>query len=294
MLDSAAAAARARQTEAELALVAAQQDLAEASPATVGESPLPSDLPFVGTYRTNFAEIYANRTAPAGLKRIDRTLPVFQRLIEARAAAVSKEGQTLMSLTDAYQRGQVGLPQLMESFLQLRQQRIAFLASVRDYNYSIADYAISVVTPDLGRDAVVSMLIETSNVRAAGKSIVAPRSETQSPATQNAAPQATTAGSRFNSAATGTNAALPTAPPAAYRAADAAPALGRPAASGSPSYAPAAAIAPPAQGAASSQTPSVLVPQSSRLTTPPAAIAPPTTPAGSTPAPSRVFPLAPR
>jgi hypothetical protein len=178
MLESAIAAARARQAEAELALVAAQQDLSEAAPTITSQAPLPSDPPFVGVYRTNFAAIFANKTVPPGLKRIDRTLPVLQRLIDARATAVNKERSALQALTDAYERGQAPLTQLLESFLQLRQQQIAFLAAVRDYNYSIADYAVSVFTPDLGRDAVVSMLIERPSDDA-GRSILSPRREAE-------------------------------------------------------------------------------------------------------------------
>jgi hypothetical protein len=178
-LESAVAAARARQAEAELALVAAQQDLAEAAPAITSASPLPSDSPFVGVYRTNFTAIYANKTPPPGLKRIDRTLPVIQRLIDARTTAVNKERAALHSVTDAYERGQVLLPHVLDSFLQLRQQQIAFLAAVRDYNYSIADYAVSVFTPDLGREAVVSMLIENPSSNSPSRSILSPRRESQ-------------------------------------------------------------------------------------------------------------------
>jgi hypothetical protein len=249
VLESAAAAARARLAEVELALAAARQDLAEASPAVTAESPAPSDPPFVGAYRTNFDAIFAKRTPPTGLKRIDRTLPVFLRLIEARAVAVGKEQQALLALTDAFQRGQAGLPQLLESFLQLRQQRIAFLASVRDYNYSIADYAVSVTTPDLGRDAVVSMLIETRDPKA-GKSPGAPVRAVQPAADRQAADrQTSTAKSVAAAPAVQTDVPASSAP-ATLHSADVPPTLAYPPATGSlgtPTPAvPAAQPAPPA------------------------------------------------
>jgi hypothetical protein len=176
---SALSAARARQVEAELALAAAQQDLTEAARSTDAGPVIPADSPFVGKYRTNFEALFASRPVPAGLRRINRTLPILHRLITARADAVAAAGEELKAMTQAYQGGDAGFDDLHASFIQLRGQRIAFLAAVRDYNYSIADYALSVSTPQLDRDAIVSMLIETKNE---DRSVLAPGGSTDSPA----------------------------------------------------------------------------------------------------------------
>jgi hypothetical protein len=176
---SALSAAEARQVEAELALAAAQQDLAEATRSTDEGPLLPADPPFVGKYRTNFEALFANRPIPAGLRRINRTLPILHRLIVARSDAVAAAGEELKATTQAYQGGDAGFDDLHASFIQLRGQRIAFLAAVRDYNYSIADYALSVSTPELDRDAIVSMLIETKNK---DRSVLTPQGSTDSPA----------------------------------------------------------------------------------------------------------------
>ncbi|MEQ8787330.1 MAG: hypothetical protein RIC55_13575 [Pirellulaceae bacterium] len=170
--EAALSAARARVAESELALEAAQQDLTEAAGAAGKNSYLPSDPPFVGEYRTNFNALFSNRTPPAGLQRIDRTLPILHRLIRARADATASAGESLRATTQAYQQGEVGFDDLNDAFVHLRGQRIAFLAAVRDYNYSIADYALSVSTSELGRDAIVSMLIETSQD---SRSVLTPR-----------------------------------------------------------------------------------------------------------------------
>ena len=59
----------------------------------------------------------------------------------------------------------------------LRSQRRAFLDSVHDYNFAIAEYALSIAGPGLERQTVVSMLIRTTNTRGAyrGASLERPR-----------------------------------------------------------------------------------------------------------------------
>ena len=175
LLRSAVAAAQARQSEAKLALVAAQHDLGQAAAAGT-TNPLPTDIPYVGRYRTNFAEIFASQPAPSALRRIDRTLPLFHELIDARASSVVTAGEALMALTSRYEQGQEEMATLITAFLQLRQQRIALLASIRDYNYSIADYALSVASPGISREAIVAMLIETTPH---SRSVLVPRRSVQ-------------------------------------------------------------------------------------------------------------------
>jgi hypothetical protein len=156
-------AADARAQQAKLAAVATQQDLADAAFMPASDTlPIPIDLPFTGAYRTNFDALFAGRTAPAGLRRIDRTIPLYQQLVEARATSVTSAGEALQRVSEAYQTGQLGLTDMLSAISLLHVQQREFLAVVRDYNYSIADYALAVAGPGVNREIIVSMLIETA------------------------------------------------------------------------------------------------------------------------------------
>jgi len=162
-LEATRARAHARLREAELAAVAAQYDLAEASPRPFSDAPpLPADPPFVGSYRTNFQSMFADRAAPAGLRRIDQTLPLRLALVDARASATATAADSVRTHNDAYRAGQIDLASLLKTHAELRDQREAFLTAVRDYNGDIASYALAVAGADVDRETLVSMLIETT------------------------------------------------------------------------------------------------------------------------------------
>jgi len=165
VLTAAQAEARARLRDAELAVVAAQYDLAEVSPALHVRDdlpPLPAEPPFVGVYRTNYQSLFAGRVAPPGLKRIDRTLPLRLAQIDARAVAVAAAAESVAALEGAYRENEVELAELLAAHARLRDQREAFLTSVRDYNSEIGVYALTVAGTNVDHQTLVSMLIETT------------------------------------------------------------------------------------------------------------------------------------
>lgn len=162
-LAAAQAAATAHFRQAELAATATQQDLADlAQVRETGSPPLPADVPYIGNYRTSIKELFANRAAPTALRRIDRTLPHLRELIESQAAAVTAAEKSVHALDQAHGSGDASLSAVLEAFDKLRRQRREFLVAVRDYNFSIADYALAVVAPSASRDMVVATLIETT------------------------------------------------------------------------------------------------------------------------------------
>ncbi|QDU95068.1 TolC family protein [Lignipirellula cremea] len=154
--------AAARETEARLALAATQHDFSLAAERRT-ETPLfvPVDLPFSGEYQTNFRALFSGRVPPAALLRVERTLPGYYELLNIRAEAVESAALALEATDAAYRKGQSNIVDLLTAYEQLQRQRIAFLQAVGDYNYSIADYAMAVAGPNVNRQAVVSMLIET-------------------------------------------------------------------------------------------------------------------------------------
>jgi hypothetical protein len=156
---------------AELAVVAAQQDLAEKARLETAESlRFPTDRPHIGPYRTHFDELFASRTAPGRSRLIDRTLPVRRRAIDVRAAAVHAAEDALDAAVDAYRSRHADLATVLSCQSQLSRQREAMVASVRDYNLDIADYALTVAPPEISGQNLVGMLINP----AAGTAQAAP------------------------------------------------------------------------------------------------------------------------
>jgi hypothetical protein len=163
LLRGAVVAARAREAETLLAAVSAQHDLAGIS--LIPESgglPLTSDTPLAGKYQTRFETLFAGRAAPSDLRQINATLPLYLNLVDARAESVHAADQALSAAIDAYRSGQIGISTVVEAQVRLRDERIALLAVVRDYNHAIADYALNAAGAGISREEAVSMLIETA------------------------------------------------------------------------------------------------------------------------------------
>lgn len=159
VIESRLAAAEARVREAELAVLAQQYTLADHMRLPANEPlPLAADLPHSGAYRTFFQERYA-RSAPPKLHLIDRTLPLMHRSIELRAAATISAADSADAETDAYRAGQLDLVAVIDSISELSRQRRNFVVAVRDYNFDIAEYALTVVPPALTSSQLVSVLI---------------------------------------------------------------------------------------------------------------------------------------
>lgn len=161
MLATRLQAAKARMQDADVALVAAQYDLAGAIHLPTGQPlPLPADVPHVGAYRTVMDQLYAGRAIPVRAVLIDRTLPVRRSALEARAAAVHAATDALVAAEEAHFEGRCDLALVMALVDDLGRQRRAFLADVRVYNSEIAEYAMSAPTPALDPHDLASMLIK--------------------------------------------------------------------------------------------------------------------------------------
>jgi len=169
VLRSFQSAARARLDEANLALVAAQGDLTTSARLSEGDELLPSDPPYAGAYRTRFDSLFGGRNAPEEIRRIHRTLPHQLTLIYSRATAVVDAETALAEIVDGYESGSASLRAVLDGLIQLRDQRIAFLAITRDYNQAIANYALNVTAAGLSRDRVVSMLIDRRSATRSGR-----------------------------------------------------------------------------------------------------------------------------
>lgn len=159
-LTAAVQVAKARRAEAQLALLIAQHELTATSKSPSDSVlPLAGDAPLVGPYKTRIDQMFSGRTAPHEIRRLDQSLPLYHDLLDARAGSVAAAEDALIELADAYPRG-FSYGEIIDAFLELRDQRIAFLVAVRDYNNAIADYSLNTIGSGLSLDAIVATLIE--------------------------------------------------------------------------------------------------------------------------------------
>jgi hypothetical protein len=160
-LSAAVASAAARLSETKLVMLSTQHELAELMKTGSATLPLTNDIPFVGTYQPRFEQMFAGRPAPANLRKLAESFPLYLELANARANSVLSAEAAMEKLASSYPRGNVAYSQILDAFQKLRDQRIAFLATVRDYNDAIADYSLNTVHVGLNTDAIVATLIET-------------------------------------------------------------------------------------------------------------------------------------
>ncbi|MDA1053408.1 MAG: hypothetical protein O3C40_23415 [Planctomycetota bacterium] len=151
--------ARARQATLALQVLELQEQLSDVGRLEMTGQPRPIDRPFVGPYRTHFETLFANRTAPAHLKRIDRRLPYQLDVIERRAEAVAAGERAASQLAQAYENGAAGLSHVLDSLRQLSRTRRDLLADVLSYNEQIAEYSFAVVQPGVPPESLVGTLI---------------------------------------------------------------------------------------------------------------------------------------
>jgi hypothetical protein len=160
ILTAAQAAAQARLREAQVAAITAQQELADLlGIADKAQMPLAADPPLFGPYRTYFDALFAGKVPPPRTRAIDRGLPVRLEAIQSRTVAVHAAATAVRTADDLRTRGQADLRTLLDCHADLSRQRRAFLATVRDYNLDIGDYALAVADPSTTTERLVAMLI---------------------------------------------------------------------------------------------------------------------------------------
>jgi hypothetical protein len=121
--------------------------------------PLPADRPHVGSYRTNFRELFAGRTPPDPAALMERILPIGRQAVDDQAAAVQAAEDALAAAADEGQNGRGDATAVTESSRELLRQQRAFIRSVCEYNRNIADYGLSVAGPTANPQALVAILI---------------------------------------------------------------------------------------------------------------------------------------
>ncbi|MEO8496078.1 MAG: hypothetical protein ABI614_13490, partial [Planctomycetota bacterium] len=166
LLTAEVAQTQARQATAALLVLDLQEHLSEIGRLELTGVARPVDRPFVGPYATRFETLFANRTAPTQLKRIDRRLPHQLELIERRAEAVAAGENAATQLAQAYGGGAAGLSQVLDALEQLSHARRELLTAVLSYNEQIAEYSFAVVGPDVPTESLLGTLIRREEAAA--------------------------------------------------------------------------------------------------------------------------------
>lgn len=163
LLNAVRNSAAARLQAAALAVNRAQHELAEMAAMAPGAAlPLPADLPHVGGYDTYYERLARTRAMPARARLIDRTLPLRRQVIDARVAAFEAARLSLESNLESHRYGQTSLAAVLDAVAETARQQESLVAAACQYNHDIADYALTVVGPQVNGETVVSMLIKTN------------------------------------------------------------------------------------------------------------------------------------
>ncbi|HZZ74112.1 MAG TPA: hypothetical protein VFE24_17800 [Pirellulales bacterium] len=156
------AAAVARLTEAELAILQSQHELADLiHVADFEQLPLATDQPFVGSYRTYFDQLYGDREAPGRTRLIDQSLPIRLEQIEARTKGIFSSDEAMHTAINEYTQGQADVHTLWFCLEDLHRERREFSNAVREYNFEIAEYALTSATNNTSTATLAAMMIRT-------------------------------------------------------------------------------------------------------------------------------------
>ena len=108
-------ASRSRLEDSQLDVAAQVTDLLETTGVRTTSAIRPTDVPFTGTYNTNFSKIFPNTTAPITLKKIHQTLPYALKVVRSRADSYESARAAMVSTRDAYQAGQASYDEFTDS-----------------------------------------------------------------------------------------------------------------------------------------------------------------------------------
>ncbi|MCR9119775.1 MAG: hypothetical protein NXI22_22810 [bacterium] len=159
ILEAARAAAEARVFEADLALSGARNQIPASSANNQKVEFEPRDGLFVGGYNTRLDAMFRNSAPPQDVVQIDKNLKQLKLLIDARADSLVANEHAFEQISRSGLSTPGGASQVVRQFERMRDARLAFLGSARDYNFLIAEYALRVGGPSVSTGDVLSMLI---------------------------------------------------------------------------------------------------------------------------------------
>ena len=105
--------------------------------------------------------LYANGSPSSNVARLANMIPISHEFVDSRASTANTAFTALQATEDSFRKGQSHLADVLKSFERLNGLRQSFVASVRDYNQTIAEYSLTVVDTSVDRQTLVSTLIRT-------------------------------------------------------------------------------------------------------------------------------------
>lgn len=162
LIRAAMSSGEARLAEANLAMAKSNSKIYKYVPTlTKGQELVYADLPWVGKYKTNADILVSTGRFDPKIQNVDKALIGIRDLIQLRAAAVYDNMTAMQEAVGEYQNGRAPLSVVLMLHKEVRDQRIAFLTSVRDYNIAIADFAVTAYPSAVDPKLVAGMLVDT-------------------------------------------------------------------------------------------------------------------------------------
>lgn len=158
----------ARVSETRIQTINAQFELLTLMGGQFRTMPLCVDVPLVGTYNTQFEANFPNGRAPTRLRAISQTIDLRRDVVNSSCLAIdttfnawAKTAIPLYQRDATEQNAQV----VAIGYDQLTRRRRNFLASIREYNNDIAEYALTVLSPSFRPDQLAGYLTRTPSPR---------------------------------------------------------------------------------------------------------------------------------
>jgi hypothetical protein len=170
MLRAARQDAKARVSETSIRLANSQAMMQELLPSMRDKkgnpvAALPTDIPWVGNLKTNYAEYKRRGMVPNKFNGIDKFFPKQRQLIADRAGGVAAAQQAANQAKSAFAGRQTPIGNVLEAARLKAKSQKDFLTSVKAYNRAIADYVLT-VRQDINQPTqLASVLIGSKAVR---------------------------------------------------------------------------------------------------------------------------------
>lgn len=167
-IEAAIFASMARVSETRTQAINAQFELLTLMGGRYRNLPLSVDVPLVGTYNTQFEANYPNpATAPRRLQAINKTIDNRRDTVNSRGIAIDRIFKAWQAAIGLFQQNpnEQNAQVVALAYEQLTRARRGFLASIREYNSDIAEYALTVLDPSFRPDQLARYLTRTPSPR---------------------------------------------------------------------------------------------------------------------------------
>ncbi|MFZ1936792.1 MAG: hypothetical protein WCB27_00880 [Thermoguttaceae bacterium] len=159
-LQTAQLAAKATMDDSRVALIEAQYALALRIGALADAAwPLASTLPHTGDYDLKLEVQPVSLRESWPVERLAAMVPGLKQSVQERAAAVVDADDARVSAIDRYAHGGVAIDQAIEGVDEQTKQTFAFLGAVSAYNRAIAEYATTVLRPNIPANKLAAALV---------------------------------------------------------------------------------------------------------------------------------------